>query len=296
MSTVEGPSESPSPEPAGPIPPAPPEVQPSPPRRRRWARWVFVGVLVLGLGTAALTFAGLPDASSLAKENPKTTALIEQRANEAREAGRKPRRRQQWVPLSAVSKPAVDAVLISEDASFYLHDGVDTVELARAVGQAVEKGELGRGASTLTQQLAKNLWLSTDRSLTRKLKELVLAHRLEEALTKQRILTLYLNVVEWGNGVYGIEAGAREHFGVSASQLSVAQGAVLAAMLPSPRKRSPSSGSRALWKHAHHVVDALKLYKRISAAQAEGAHAEVDRLLGRAPADGGGDDAEDDGS
>ncbi|MBN9682102.1 monofunctional biosynthetic peptidoglycan transglycosylase [Corallococcus sp. NCSPR001] len=254
------------------------------------------GVLVLGLGTAAVTFAGLPDASPLAKENPKTTALIEQRASEAREAGRKPRRRQQWVPLSAVSKPAVDAVLLSEDASFYLHDGVDTVELARAVGQAVEKGELGRGASTLTQQLAKNLWLSTDRSLTRKLKELVLAHRLEEALTKQRILTLYLNVVEWGNGVYGIEAGAREHFGVSASQLSVAQGAVLAAMLPSPRKRSPSSGSRALWKHAHRVVDALKTYKRISAVQAEAAHAEVDRLLGRAPADDGGDDAEDDGS
>ncbi|NOK37577.1 monofunctional biosynthetic peptidoglycan transglycosylase, partial [Corallococcus exercitus] len=157
-------------------------------------------------------------------------------------------------------------------------------------------GKLGRGASTLTQQLAKNLWLSTDRSLLRKLKELMLAHRLEDALTKQRILTLYLNVVEWGNGVYGIEAAAREHFGVSASQLSVAQGAVLAAMLPSPRKRSPASGSRALWKHAHRVVDALKVYKRISAAQAEGAHAEVDRLLGRAPADdGGADDAEDDG-
>ncbi|WAS86337.1 MULTISPECIES: biosynthetic peptidoglycan transglycosylase [unclassified Corallococcus] len=297
MSTVEGPSESPSPEPAASLPPVPPQVRPAPPpRKRRWARWVLGGVLVLGLGTAAVTFAGLPDASPLAKENPKTTALIEQRASEAREAGRKPRRRQQWVPLSAVSKPAVDAVLLSEDASFYLHDGVDTVELARAVGQAVEKGELGRGASTLTQQLAKNLWLSTDRSLTRKLKELVLAHRLEEALTKQRILTLYLNVVEWGNGVYGIEAGAREHFGVSASQLSVAQGAVLAAMLPSPRKRSPSSGSRALWKHAHRVVDALKTYKRISAVQAEAAHAEVDRLLGRAPADDGGDDAEDDGS
>lgn len=259
-------------------------------------KWLVL--LLLGLAAfVAWEYVRLPEAAPLLKQNPKTTALIEQRAEEAREAGHKPRRFQSWVGLSNVSKYAIDAVLLSEDASFYLHDGVDTVELARAVGQAVEQGKLGRGASTLTQQLAKNLWLSTDRSLTRKLKELVLAHRLEEALSKQRILTLYLNVVEWGNGVYGIEAGAREHFGVSASQLSVAQGAVLAAMLPSPRKRSPSSGSRALWKHAHRVVDALKLYKRISAAQAEDAHAEVDRLLGRAPADdGGADDADDEGT
>ncbi|RKG93778.1 monofunctional biosynthetic peptidoglycan transglycosylase [Corallococcus terminator] len=252
------------------------------------------GLLLTGLGLTTHTYVTLPDARPLAKENPKTTALMEQRADEAREAGRKPRRRQQWVSLSAISKPAVDAVLLSEDASFYLHDGVDTVELARAVGQAVEEGKLGRGASTLTQQLAKNLWLSTDRSLLRKAKELMLAHRLEEALTKQRILTLYLNVVEWGNGVYGIEAGAREHFGVSASQLTVAQGAVLASMLPSPRKRSPSSGSSALLKHSHRVVHALKVYRRISAEQEEVAHKEVDRLLGRASEDTG-DDADEDG-
>ncbi|RYZ38390.1 MAG: monofunctional biosynthetic peptidoglycan transglycosylase [Myxococcaceae bacterium] len=277
-------------------PVAPPEVPPGKPRRRRWGRWVLGGLLVAGLGFTTHAYVTLPDPRPLAKENPKTTALMEQRAAEAREAGRKPRRRQQWVPLSAISKPAVDAVLLSEDASFYLHDGVDTVELARAVGQAVEEGKLGRGASTLTQQLAKNLWLSTDRSLLRKAKELMLAHRLEEALTKQRILALYLNVVEWGNGVYGIEAGAREHFGVSASQLTVAQGAVLASMLPSPRKRSPSSGSSALWKHSHRVVHSLKVYRRISADQEEAAHAEVDRLLGRTSGDtGGGDDAEDDG-
>ncbi|MBE4750087.1 monofunctional biosynthetic peptidoglycan transglycosylase [Corallococcus sp. ZKHCc1 1396] len=267
---------------------------PAPPRRRRWGRWVLGGLLLAVLAVITHAYVTLPDARPLAKENPKTTALMEQRADEAREAGRKPRRRQQWVPLSAISKPAVEAVLLSEDASFYLHDGVDTVELARAVGQAVEEGKLGRGASTLTQQLAKNLWLSTDRSLLRKAKELMLAHRLEEALTKQRILMLYLNVVEWGNGVYGIEAGAREHFGVSASQLTVAQGAVLASMLPSPRKRSPSSGSRALLKQSHRVVHALKVYRRISAEQEEAAHAEVDRLLGRASKDAS-DEAEEDG-
>jgi len=258
---------------------------------------------VLALGVAALglcivEYVRLPEAEVLAKENPKSTALMDQRAEEAREAGKKARRRQHWVSLNAISRHAVAAVLVSEDAGFYLHEGVDTDEVRKAVAEAWEKGKLGRGASTITQQLAKNLWLSTDRSLLRKAKELVLAHRLEEALTKKRILALYLNVVEWGNGVYGIEAGAREHFGVSASQLTPAQGAILAAMLPAPRKRSPSSGSRALWKRAHWIVDQLASVGRLSGAEADTARADIDRLLGRAPAattDGADEDADGEG-
>lgn len=245
-------------------------------------RKVLLALAALFVAFAVYEYVTLPDAAPLEKENPKTTALIEQRAEEAREAGRKPRRRQQWVPLTAISRNAVNAVLISEDASFYVHEGVDTAEVRKALEEAWEKGHLGRGASTITQQLAKNLWLSTDRSLLRKAKELVLTRRLESELSKKRILTLYLNVVEWGQGVYGIEAGAREHFGVSASQLTVAQGAILAAMLPAPRKRSPSSGSRALWKRAHWIVDQLESVNRISAAQAGEARADIDRLLGRA--------------
>jgi monofunctional biosynthetic peptidoglycan transglycosylase len=156
---------------------------------------------------------------------------------------------------------------------------VDTKELENALEDAVRKGKLGRGASTITQQLAKNLWLSTDRSLLRKAKELVLAHRLETELPKNRILALYLNVVEWGNGVYGIEAAAREHFGISASQLSPAQGALLAAMLPAPRKRSLTSGSAALKKRAHWVIEQMEAVRRIDASQARAAHAEIDELL-----------------
>jgi monofunctional biosynthetic peptidoglycan transglycosylase len=254
--------------------------------------------VLLALAGALLAFAvyeyvTLPSAGPLEKENPQTTALIEQRAEEAREAGKKPRRRQHWVALSAISKHAVAAVLVSEDAGFYGHEGVDSSEVRKAMEEAWEKGRLGRGASTITQQLAKNLWLSTDRSLLRKAKELVLAHRLEKTLTKKRILTVYLNVVEWGQGVYGIEAGAREHFGVSASQLTVAQGAILAAMLPAPRKRSPSSGSRALWRRAHWLVDQLAAVNRITPAQADEARADIDRLLGRKPAGGSADDDED---
>ncbi|WP_084668258.1 monofunctional biosynthetic peptidoglycan transglycosylase [Myxococcus stipitatus] len=269
----------------------------APPRRKAWRFKVLLAGVVLLLGFGVYEYVTLPEATAFERENPKSTALMDKRAEEAREAGKKVRRRQHWVSLGAVSKTAVASVLVSEDAGFYGHEGLDTTEVRRALEEAWEKGKLGRGASTITQQLAKNLWLSTDRSLFRKAKELVLARRLEDALTKKRILTLYLNVIEWGNGVYGIEAGAREHFGVSASQLSIGQGAILAAMLPAPRKRSPSSGSRALWKRAHWIVDQLESVGRISGAEASDARGDIDRLLGRAPAasaeaaeDDGGDD------
>jgi monofunctional glycosyltransferase len=258
---------------------------PQPGRRRRpWRRWLL-GLALLGLmGFAVYEYLTLPEAEPLLKHNPETTALIEQRAAEAREAGRKPRRRQSWVSVSDVPKHVINAVLASEDASFYLHEGVDTVELEKAMEEAWKEGKLGRGASTITQQLAKNLWLSTDRSLLRKAKELVLAHRLEKALPKSRILALYLNVVEWGDGVYGIEAGAREHFSVSAVNLTPAQGAILAAMLPAPRKRSPNSGSRALKNRAHWIVEQLQAAKRLSPEQASEAQAEIDRILSGKPA------------
>jgi monofunctional biosynthetic peptidoglycan transglycosylase len=247
--------------------------------RWSWRRLLVLALLGL-LGFTAYEYLTLPEATPLLKQNPETTALIEQRAAEAKAEGRKPRRKQSWVGLSGVSKPAIDAVLISEDAGFYVHEGVDTAELEKALEEAWKKRQLGRGASTITQQLAKNLWLSTDRSLLRKAKELVLAHRLEEALPKNRILTLYLNVVEWGSGVYGIEAGAREHFGIPAARLTPAQGAILAAMLPAPRKRSPSSGSRALKRRAHWIIDQMQEVKRLSPEQSQAAHADIDRLLG----------------
>ena len=259
----------------------------------RGGGWVgrIVGVLFLALVVfVSYQYASLPDAGPLLKQNPKTTALIEQRAEEAREAHQKPRRKQSWVSLSNVSKHAIAAVVLSEDASFFLHEGVDTEELEKALDDAVRQGKLGRGASTITQQLAKNLWLSTDRSLLRKAKELLLTRRLEKALPKQRILALYLNVVEWGNGVYGIEAGAREHFGVSAAQLTPAQGAILASMLPAPRRRSPASGSRALKRRAHWVIEQMQGVRRLDAAQALAAHAEIDELLGGKKADEAGDE------
>lgn len=249
--------------------------------RGAWRKGLAV-LIALGLGWLALTYARLPDAAPLVSENPKTTALIEARAEEAREKRQKVRRRQSWVRLDQVERSAVDAVVLAEDASFYLHGGVDTEELKKAVQDSLEKRQLGRGASTISQQLAKNLWLSTDRSLLRKLKEVVLARRLEEALTKRRILTLYLNVVEWGDGVYGIEAAAREHFGVSARQLTPMQSVVLAAMLPAPRKRLPRTQSPALYRHAARILARMEASRRLDPAAASSARFDLALFFGRA--------------
>ncbi|WP_375758968.1 monofunctional biosynthetic peptidoglycan transglycosylase [Corallococcus exercitus] len=250
-----------------------------------WGRWALAGWLLLALWLG-VEFARLPDVASLRTQNPRTTALMAQRADEALEAGKKPRVRQAWVSLGAVAPHAVDAVLISEDARFYRHEGVDWTEVENAFEQSVREARLGRGASTLTQQLAKNLYLSTDRSLLRKGKELLLARQLESHLSKQRILALYLNVVEWGEGVYGIEAAAREHFGVPARSLSVAQGAMLAGMLPAPRRWLPAQRPETLRTRAGVIVGRLEREGRISAAQAREAQAELSRFFNGSSAPG----------
>lgn len=245
----------------------------------RRGRWLLVGWLVLAVWVG-VEYARLPDVRPLVRENPRVTSLMRQRAEEAREAGKRPRQRQAWVSLAAVAPHAVAAVVLSEDARFYQHAGVDWIEVEDALGEAWQDKRLGRGASTLTQQLAKNLYLSTDRSVLRKAKELVLARRLEGALSKQRILALYVNVVEWGEGVYGIEAAAREHFGTSARGLSVAQGALLAGMLPAPRRWLPRRKPAALHPRALAIIERLERTGRITLAQADEARAELSRFFG----------------
>jgi monofunctional biosynthetic peptidoglycan transglycosylase len=242
----------------------------------------------MGAAIAVAAWAGyewyhLPDARTLVTHNPPTTALIEERAREAKKSGLKPKRHQTWVPLAAISPNLVDAVLASEDADFYHHRGVDPHALELAAREAWRKRALGRGASTITQQLAKNLWLSGDRSLVRKLKELILATRLERELGKQRILALYLNVAEWGDGVYGAEAGAEETFQTSAGALNLPQAALLAAMLPAPRKRTLQSRSSALRKRAMWIVEEVGVARKSSDGEVTANRQAVDDILGGGP-------------
>ena len=199
--------------------------------------------------------ATFPRVSRLRANNPESTAMIKARMEEARERGEQPRRVQTWVPLERISPHLQRAVLAGEDTNFATHNGFDYQAIQKAWEQAQrdaakeakEEGEADdsswippmpsfkRGASTITQQLAKNLYLSTERSFLRKGREALITYFLEHELQKRRILELYLNVIEWGDGIYGAEAAARTYFGKSAINLTPQEAAFLAAMIPNPR-------------------------------------------------------------
>jgi monofunctional glycosyltransferase len=195
-----------------------------------------------------------PRVSDLQAKNPETTSMIETRLKEAREEGRAPRRVQQWVPLSRISVNLQRAVLAGEDTNFVAHNGFDyeAIQKAWEAGQkeaereAKQEGDndpsdwipdlskFRRGGSTISQQLAKNLYLSSERTAARKVKEAAITYFLERSLSKCRILEIYLNVIEWGDGVYGAEAAAQTYFRKPAAGLSPQEAAYLAAMIPSP--------------------------------------------------------------
>lgn len=195
-----------------------------------------------------------PRVGDLRAKNPETTSLIEYRLKTAREDGRQTRRVQQWVPLERISPHLQRAVLAGEDANFATHNGFDYEAIqkawddarrasekeAKAEGDANTSGwipdmkHFKRGGSTITQQLAKNLYLSSERSFARKIREAFLTYFLERSLSKRRILEIYLNVIEWGDGIYGAEAAARTYFNKSAAELNPRESAYLAAMIPSP--------------------------------------------------------------
>lgn len=212
---------------------------------------VLVGAVLVWLAFELITF---PSISKLRAENPTTSSMIEYRISEARSEGKEPRKYMIWMPIEQISPNLQKAVLAGEDTRFFEHRGFDWDAINKAWDEAVKEGEkeakeegdydpndwipplpsFKRGASTITQQLAKNLYLSEERNFLRKGREAVYTYFLERNLSKKRILEIYLNVIEWGDGVYGAEAASRVYFNKSASQLSPQEAAYLSAMIPSP--------------------------------------------------------------
>jgi monofunctional biosynthetic peptidoglycan transglycosylase len=227
--------------------------------------FALLGFVAVFLIYAAYVYWTLPSVEFLVKENPTETALMRERGGE---------RVQRWVPLDRISNELVQAVLMGEDAGFYGHEGFDLHEMREALERNWEEGHTVRGASTITQQLAKNLFLSTERSYLRKLKEAVLTRRLERALEKNRILEIYLNVIEWGRGIYGVEAAAQEVLGKSSAGLDAAEGALLAAMIPNPIQLDPCERPDSVRTRQLRILGWMHGAERLSDGEYEAAVAE----------------------
>ncbi len=227
---------------------------------RTWLKAATLIAVALGcyLLYEIVTF---PDVARLAKENPQTTAWMGLRDSEALAKGKRPRRHQVWMSIGSVSPNLKNAVLIAEDAAFFQHEGLDYNEIKEAIKINAEKFEFARGASTITQQLAKNLYLSPSRNPLRKIRELALTLALEKHLSKKRIFEIYLNVIEWGDGVYGAEAAAHSYFGKSCSTLSEEEAAALAAVIINPRRYNPVQPNKRIRNRIGLILERMQKYR-----------------------------------
>jgi monofunctional biosynthetic peptidoglycan transglycosylase len=186
-----------------------------------------------------------PDVSRLRKQNPKKTSFMEYREREWEREGKKYRIQQKWVPLSRISPYLIKAVLIGEDDKFWSHEGFDYEAIQKAIEKDIKAKKFKSGGSTISQQLAKNLYLSPSKNPVRKIREAIITWRMEKVLTKKRILELYLNIAEWGDrGIFGIEAASRHYYGKSSAELSPEEAARLVSVLPNPIKYNPLGDSR----------------------------------------------------
>ncbi len=198
-----------------------------------------------------------PDVSRLKKENPKKTSFMEYREDEWKKKGKKFRIQKKWVSLGHISPYVMKAVIIAEDDKFWSHKGFDLDAIQKAIEKDIEKGKFKFGGSTISQQLVKNLYLTPSKNPSRKAKETIITWRLERALNKRRILEIYLNVVEWGEGIFGIEAAAQHYYSKPAIALGPQEAARLAAVLPNPRRYRPNGSSKYVEKRATIIYDIM---------------------------------------
>lgn len=199
-----------------------------------------------------------PDIDDLKKIRPVPTAFMEYRQNEWAEQNRDITLHQKWVGISQISPNIIKAVLIGEDDKFWKHEGFDVKGMEQALERTLKKGKMA-GGSTISQQLSKNLYLSPSKNPVRKIKEAIITWRIEKSLSKRRILEIYLNVAEWGDGIFGIEAAARHYYHKSAKNLTGLEASRLAAVLPNPIKYSPT-GDQKYVKNRSRII--YKIMKR----------------------------------
>lgn len=225
-------------------------------RLRRYLRWglrIFLLLLIVDLIYLAMIW---PDWKKLAHGDIPSSSFMQLYVQQQAERDW-PKLRWQPVPLAKIPRYMLRAVLVAEDSRFYEHSGFDLIAIREALDYNLGRGELLVGASTISQQTVKNLYLSPSRNPLRKWHEMVLTWGLENNLRKSRILELYLNIVEFGRGIYGVQAAAQAYYGVDVAQLSVEQAAELAASLPSPVKSNPATRSERFLRRSQRILDLL---------------------------------------
>ena len=230
------------------------------PTGRQWLRRTGRVLGVSGVavfGCLSYSWITLPDTRPLARTNPTSTAFMRLRQREAEQAGKTWSPRHRWLAYGRISPTLRQAVVLTEDAAFWSHNGIDTAEMQASLRTYWDRGGVLRGGSTITQQLAKNLYLSPSRNPYRKVVELMIARRLEATLPKTRILELYLNLIEWGDAIWGADAAVRAYFGQSASEVSPAQAALLAGSIINPRIYNPARPNGRLLRRQQIVLRRL---------------------------------------
>lgn len=215
----------------------------------------LLALVVLYVGWQWITF---PDVAKLKSEPPETTAFMELRKKQLRAEGKSDELEWRWVPYGRISPNLRRGVLVAEDNTFYEHEGVDVEGMREAFKRNLKRRRVTHGGSTITQQLAKNLYLSPSRNPLRKVREYFIARSLEKHLTKKRILEIYLNVVEMGERVYGAEAASRHYFGKSAASLSPREAALLAGCLPNPRVMNPGNPNKRLRARQNMILGRMR--------------------------------------
>jgi len=243
-------------------------------RKKRVLRNICVVVAATAIAFSAFIWLTLPDVSGLKTKNPETTSLIRRRLAQAGRKSKGPVHLD-WISFDRIPPLLKKCVLVSEDASFYGHKGIDYGELKESIKQDIRERRLARGGSTITQQLAKNLYLSTGKSFARKLRELLIARRLEKALGKDRIFHLYLNVIEFGPGIYGVQAAAHHWFGKDVESLSLEEMVRLTAIIPRPLRSDPRRNDGWMKFKGRWIADTLETVGAIG----EDEHGELARAF-----------------
>ncbi len=220
-------------------------------------KWAAIIAVLAVCADILVTFV-YPDVSLLKKHNPRTTAFMEYRKKQWAEEGLSKTIDHRWVRLKRVSPYLVKAVIIGEDDKFWKHEGFDFDAMKKALEKDIAEGKLKAGGSSISQQLAKNLYLSPSKNPLRKIKEAILTWRIEKALSKKRIMEIYINVAEWGDGVFGIEAAARHHYGKRARNLSAQEAVRLASVLPNPIVFDPKSTTGYVKKRSRAIYRVMR--------------------------------------